>query len=88
MSPPNRYQPPSHSLQNHLHAVLAAENVPKSYPVDVPVPQGEGGLSKASVVQCNQIRTVDEARFVRTLGRLSPTTMERIDRALRISLAL
>jgi mRNA interferase MazF len=68
--------------------ITGAENVPKSYPVDVPVKKGEGGLAKDSVVQCNQIRTVDEARFVRTLGRLSPSTMEKVDRALRISLSL
>ena len=79
----NRYSPIT-----IVAAITGAENVPTKYPVDVPVPRGEGGLSKASVVQCNQIRSVDEARFVRTLGRLSPATMEKIDQALRISLAL
>ena len=79
----NRYSPVT-----IVAAITGAENVPKRYPVDVPVSKGEGGLSKDSVVQCNQIRTIDEARFVRTLGRLSPPTMEKIDRALRISLSL
>jgi mRNA interferase MazF len=77
-----------HSPVTIVAAITGAENVPRRYPVDVLVPQGEGGLSKASVVQCNQIRTVDEARFVRTLGRLSQSTMENIDTALRISLSL
>jgi mRNA interferase MazF len=79
----NRYSPVT-----IVAAITGAENVPKKYPVDVPVQGGEGGLSKDSVVQCNQIRTVDEARCVRTLGRLSTTTMEKIDRALKISLSL
>jgi len=61
-------------------AITGAENVAKTYPVDVPVPKGEGGLSKDSVVQCNQIRSVDEKRFVRTLGRLSSQTMTRLTR--------
>ena len=69
-------------------SITGAENVPKRYPVDVPVPKGEGGLTKDSVVQCNQIRSVDERRLVRTLGQLRPATMAKVDRALQISLAL
>jgi mRNA interferase MazF len=68
--------------------ITGAENVPKRYPVDVPIPKGEGGFLKDSVVQCNLIRSVDEQRIVRTFGHLSRTTMERIDRALCISLGL
>lgn len=77
-----------HSPVTIVAAITGAENVPRRYPVDVLIPEGEGGLSKASVVQCNQIRTVDEARVVRTLGRLSQGTMEKIDRALKTSLSL
>jgi mRNA interferase MazF len=69
-------------------AITGAENVPKTYPVDVRVGKGEGGLVKDSVVQCNQLRSVDERRFVRTLGQLSPVTMNKVDRALRVSLGL
>jgi mRNA interferase MazF len=79
----NRYSPVS-----IVAVITGAENVPKRYPVDVPVPKGEGGLSKDSVVQCNLVRSVDEQRFVRTLGHLSIATMEKVDRALRISLSL
>jgi mRNA interferase MazF len=69
-------------------AITDAEHIGKPYPVNVPVQKGEGGLSKASVVLCNQIRSVDESRITGTLGRLSDETMKRIDTALRISLAL
>ena len=71
-----------------IAVITGAENVPRQYPVDVPVSKGEGGLTKDSVVQCSQIRSVDEARFVRTLGQLNAGTIKKIDRALRISLAL
>jgi mRNA interferase MazF len=77
-----------HSPITIVAAITGAENVSRSYPIDVPVSKGEGGLSKDSLVQCNQIRSVDEKRFVRTLGRLSAQTMEKVDRALRISLSL
>jgi mRNA interferase MazF len=69
-------------------AITGAENVPRPYPVDVPVPKGEGGLAKDSVVQCNQIRSVDEKRIVRTLGQLKSATVAKVSEALRISLAL
>jgi mRNA interferase MazF len=69
-------------------AITGAENVLRKYPVDVPVPKGEGGLAKDSVVLCNQIRSVDEKRLVRTFGQLRPATMAKVDTALKISLAL
>ena len=69
-------------------AIVGAEHVKKLYPVNVRVPKGDGGLLKDSVVLCNQIRTVDELRFGKVYGSFSNSTMEQIDRALRISLAL
>ena len=69
-------------------AITGAENVPRRYPVDVPIAKGEGGLAKDCVVQCNQIRSVDEKRIVRTFGQLRPSTMANVDKALKISLAL
>jgi mRNA interferase MazF len=69
-------------------AITGAENVSRRYPVDVAVAKGEGGLVKDSVVQCNQIRSIDEKRLVRTLGQLRAATMTRVDAALKISLAL
>jgi mRNA interferase MazF len=69
-------------------AITDAENVPKRYPVDVPVARGEAGLIKDSVIQCNLLRCVDESRLVRSLGHVTPRTMERVETALRISLAL
>ena len=71
-----------------LAAIEGAEHVKKLYPVNVRVPKGDGGLLKDSVVLCNQIRTVDELRFGKVYGSFSNSTMEQIDRALRISLAL
>jgi mRNA interferase MazF len=69
-------------------AITGAENVPKRYPIDVLLRRGQGGLVKDSVVQCSQLRSVDEKRILKTLGHLSPETMQFVDQALRISLAL
>lgn len=68
--------------------ITGAENVPRLYPVNVKVSKGQGGLTKDSVVLCNQIKTVDERRFGRTYGKLSDETMKKVDQALTISLAL
>ena len=69
-------------------AITGAENVPKKYPVDIPVPKGEGGLTKDSVVQCNLIRCVDENRTVRSMGKLTHKTMRSVDEAIKVSLSI
>jgi len=58
------------------------------YPTEVLIRAREGGLQTDSVALLNQIRSMDRQRLVRRLGRLSPATMERVDRALMISLGL
>lgn len=59
-------------------------------PVGVPVDPPEGGLDRHSVVHCGQIHTVDRKEFIpeHLLGRLSPITMEKVNKALKISLDL
>ena len=58
-------------------------------PVCVDVPSGEGGLTKRSIINCSQIRTVDKVR-VRgdVLGILNRATMDKVSAALKIHLAL
>lgn len=58
-------------------------------PVCVEVPAGEGGLSKQSIANCSQIRTVDKQRARGSpLGTLSSSTLQEIEQALKIHLAL
>ncbi len=68
--------------------VIGGEHVTKDLPINVRIPEGGGGLVKESVVMCNQIRTVDEQRFGKIYGQVSPEIMKRVDAALRISLGL
>jgi len=77
-----------HSPTSIVAAITDAEHVVKDFPINVRVVKGEGGLTKDSVVLCNQLRSVDERRFVRTLGHLSEKTMSKVDKALKLSLAL
>jgi mRNA-degrading endonuclease toxin of MazEF toxin-antitoxin module len=45
-------------------------------------------LTKDSCVLANQIRTVDEKRFVKIYGRVGKEVMKDFDKALRISQSL
>ena len=65
-----------------------AKNIPHPSPIYVAAPKGDGGLKKDSLVLCDQIRTVDQQRFGRFFGVLSPETMRKVDWALSISLGL
>ena len=56
--------------------------------VNVEVKAPEGGLRNNSLVYLHQILTVDKSRLGRYLGRLAPETMEKVDKAILISLGL
>ncbi|MDY6856369.1 MAG: type II toxin-antitoxin system PemK/MazF family toxin [Thermodesulfobacteriota bacterium] len=59
-----------------------------SYPICVAVPKSES-LQKDSIVNLSQIRTIDKNSLSASrLATLSPGLMERVDDALRHSLAL
>ncbi|MGB2727174.1 MAG: type II toxin-antitoxin system PemK/MazF family toxin [Halobacteriota archaeon] len=52
------------------------------------VPAGAGGLSKDSVVLCEQIRVIDKRRITKVIGNLDDSYLEDIARALRAILGL
>jgi len=58
------------------------------YPTEVLVESPEGGLAIRSVVLLNQVRSIDTRRLIKHTGKLSPATMEQVDRAILISFGL
>ena len=58
------------------------------YPTEVLIRVPEGGLTSDSVVLLNQVRSVDKRRLLRRLGTLTSASMERVTRALQISLGM
>jgi len=76
-----------HSLITIVAAITSQFEEPL-YPTEVLIQPPEGGLTLPSVVLLNQIRSIDKRRLVRRLGTLTPATMERVDRAILISLGL
>jgi len=60
----------------------------KDYPTEVRALTPEGGLRSNSTILLNQVRTIDKRRLVEYWGTLNPSTMERVNTALKISLGL
>jgi len=69
-------------------AISGAEHHPNPFPFLAFIPKGEAGLTKDSYVLANQLRTVDEKRFVDICGKLTKDLMKDVDKALRVSLSL
>ncbi len=65
-----------------------AANVKRSYPNNVTIANGEGGLPFASVLLGGQVRAISKSRLLRQRGTLSTEIMQQVDRALRITLDL
>ena len=65
-----------------------ATNVKRSYPNNVTITKGEGGLTFDSVVLGGQIRSIAKSRLLAQRGTLTADTMQQVDLALRITLDL
>lgn len=58
------------------------------YPVEVEIKAPEGGINNNSLILLNQIRTIDQQRLVKKLGKINPATIEKINKAIMISLGI
>ena len=58
------------------------------YPTEVVMDLSDSGLNQTSAVVLNQIRSVDRQRLIKRIGKVSPESMARVDRAIAISLGL
>jgi len=59
------------------------------FPLRIPIGRGEGGLERDSWAKCDQVHTVEKVSLVLPpLGRLAPSTMGRIEEAVRAALQL
>ena len=61
----------------------------KNIPAHIPIASSEGGLRTASVILCDQLRTISRYRLgSKAWGAVMPSTMTRVDQVLRILLRL
>ena len=57
-------------------------------PTHVPVDPPEAGLTMASVILCDQLRTVSKERLVRRMGTVEPSTLMRVEPIMKALLGL
>lgn len=86
---------PSLVIQNNIGNQFASTTIIaaitttiKPYPVTVVLKEGEGGLSKKSMVNFAQILTIDKKRLLKKIGTLSEERLKGIDQAIKISFGI
>lgn len=65
-----------------------ASNMKRSYPNNITIPKGEGGLTFDSVLLGGQVRAIAKSRLLSQRGTLIEDIMQQVDKALRITLDL
>ena len=60
----------------------------KKYPTHVWIDKGVGNLKTDSIIQCEQIRTIDERRIINKIGHLDDDFMQKVEEAVKIVLSI
>lgn len=68
--------------------ITSQKEISRPYPTDVWIDRGEGGLDSSSIIQCDQISTIDKKRIKKKQGSLTHTIMKKVNEAIKISLDL
>ena len=76
----NRYSP------TIIASAITSQLTKAKLPTHIEVRSGQFGLPRDSVILLEQIRTLDKRRLKAKLGSLDERTMNRVDKALLISL--
>ena len=76
----NKYSP------TIIAAAVTSQINKAKLPTHIELNANEFGLAKDSVILLEQIRTLDKKRLKERIGKLSPTTMNKVNSALLISL--
>jgi mRNA interferase MazF len=77
-----------HSSTTIIVVITGRDRFKKKYPTHVWIDKGEGGLTKDSVIQCEQIRTIDKRRITKKLGSVNNDCLQKVEEAIKITLAL
>ena len=69
-------------------AAITSKIFSKEFPTNVLVSKEDSGLDKDSTILLNQMRTIDKSRLLKKAGSLDSYIMRKVNKALKISLAL
>jgi mRNA interferase MazF len=69
-------------------APITSSIMKQEYPTNVMIQKEESKLNKDSTILLNQIKTIDKSRIIKKISLLDNFTMNKVDRAIKISLSL
>ncbi len=78
----NKYSP------TVIAAAITSQRYKTNLPTHIQVDAEDCGLSKDSIVLLEQVRTIDKKRLKERMGNLHEPDMERVNRALSVSLGI
>lgn len=71
-----------------IAAAITSQRFKTNLPTHIQVDAQDCGLSKDSIVLLEQVRTIDKRRLKERMGNLDETDMNRVNRALSVSLGI
>ncbi len=71
-----------------IAAAITSQTGKARLPTHIELEAKNFGLSRDSVILLEQVRTLDKSRLKERMGQLDPTTMNRVDNAIAVSLGL
>ena len=69
-------------------APITSKIYTKEYPTNVLIKKEDSNLKLDSTILLNQIKTIDKKRIIKKISMLNNFTMNKVDKAIKISLAL
>ena len=78
----NKYSPTT------IVASITSKTFKKEYPTNVLIKKEDSKLNLDSNILLNQIKTIDKSRIIKRISSLDNFTMNNVDRAINVSLAL
>ena len=78
----------NNKFSSTVTVIPITSNVEKVFPFEVLFPPAQSGLPRASKAKCNQIRTIDKRRLLKSLGNISIDAMREVEDALRLHLGM
>ena len=69
-------------------AAITSKIFEKEYSTNIFISKEDSGLDKDSTIMLNQVRTIDNSRLIKKIGLLDNFTMNKVDRAVKVSLSI
>ena len=78
----NKYSPTT------IVAPITSKIFSKEFPTNVKINPKDSGLDRESTILLNQIRTIDNIRVIKKIGKLNIPIIKRVNLAIKVSLDL